>query len=57
MIQRASFASMQASMADDWQLIAAEFGAYAQGLPDRVISHLKLLEGDFGGFPVDRYHA
>ena len=31
MIQRASFASMQASMADDWQLIAAEFGAYAQG--------------------------
>ena len=23
--------------------------------PDRVISHLKLLEGDFGGFPVDRY--
>lgn len=55
MIERASFTSIQQSTADDWQCIAKEFGAYAQALPDRVITHLKLLEGDFGGFPVDRY--
>jgi predicted HD phosphohydrolase len=55
MNQRASFTNMQTSTADDWRRIAAEFGAYAQQLPDRVIAHLKLLEGDFGGFPIDRY--
>jgi predicted HD phosphohydrolase len=26
----------------------------AQALPDRVLAHLRLLDGDFGGFPVDR---
>lgn len=39
---------------DDWAVIALEFGAYAKGLPDRVLDHLRLLHGDFGGFPVDR---
>ena len=28
---------------------------FAQGLPDRVIRHLQILQGDYGGFPVDRY--
>lgn len=55
MTERASFTSMQDSTPKDWQLIAAEFATYARGLPDRVIAHLRLLEGDFGGFPVDRY--
>ncbi len=27
----------------------------AKSLPDRVLEHLKLLDGDFGGFPIDRY--
>ena len=26
----------------------------ASTLPDRVLAHLKLLDGDYGGFPVDR---
>lgn len=39
---------------EDWAVIAREFGAYARELPDRVLTHLKLLDGDFGGFPVDR---
>lgn len=55
MIERASFTSIQQSTPADWQIIAKEFGGYTQALPDRVITHLKLLEGDFGGFPVDRY--
>ena len=55
MTERASFSSMQHSTAADWQLIAAEFATYAAALPDRIMAHLRLLEGDFGGFPVDRY--
>ena len=51
----ASFKSLQENVNEDWQLILSEFGQFAKGLPDRVMAHLKLLEGDFGGFPVDRY--
>lgn len=50
---RAGFTSIETSTAADWQLIAREFGAYARQLPDRLLAHLKLLEGDFGGFPID----
>jgi predicted HD phosphohydrolase len=28
--------------------------AFAQALPDRILSHLRLLGGESGGFPVDR---
>ncbi len=52
---RTTFTSFQDSTAQDWQLIAGEFATYASRLSDRVIAHLKLLEGDFGGFPIDRY--
>jgi predicted HD phosphohydrolase len=52
---RANFIRMQDSTREDWRLIGGEFAQFARGLPDRVIAHLKLLEGDYGGFPVDRY--
>ena len=52
---RANFSSMRDSTREDWQIVAAQFAAYSQGVPDRVLAHLKLLEGDFGGFPIDRY--
>ncbi|MEG0555895.1 MAG: HD domain-containing protein [Comamonas sp.] len=52
---RANFIRMQDSTREDWQLIGGEFAQFTRGLPDRVIAHLKLLEGDYGGFPVDRY--
>lgn len=55
MNQRAVFTSMQDSSAQDWQIISREFAAYSKALPDRVMAHLRLLQGDFGGFPVDRY--
>lgn len=51
----ASFKSLQESVNEDWPLILSEFGQFAKGLSDRVIAHLKLLEGDSCGFPVDRY--
>ncbi|PLK27893.1 HD domain-containing protein [Novosphingobium sp. TH158] len=35
-------------------IIAREMIRFGAGLPDRVIAHLKLLDGDHGGFPIDR---
>lgn len=55
MNDRATFTRMEESTADDWQKIGGEFMGFAAKLPDRLIAHLKLLEGDYGGFPVDRY--
>jgi predicted HD phosphohydrolase len=52
--ERASFTSIESSTAADWQLIIGQLKPYARLLPDRVLAHMKLLEGDFGGFPVDR---
>ena len=52
---RASFTTMKDSTQADWQAIGAEFVPFTRTLPDRVIAHLKLLEGDYGGFPVARF--
>ncbi len=49
------FTRLDQSTREDWQTIAGEFRHLAAGLPDRILAHLKLLDGDFGGFPVDRY--
>jgi predicted HD phosphohydrolase len=49
------FTRLDQSSREDWQLIGAEFVKLGRGLPERIMAHLKLLEGDFGGFPVDRY--
>ncbi len=51
---KASFTHMKNGTAEDWQTIARSFGDFAKALPDRILDHLMLLEGDFGGFPVDR---
>ena len=51
---RAGFRSMDQGSAEDWAVIAPQFFGYAAGLPDRVLAHLRLLDGDYGGFPVDR---
>src|SRR3954465_12456037 len=51
---RASFDHMAASTQDDWRMIGAEVVRFAGGLADRVLGHLALLDGDYGGFPVDR---
>lgn len=51
---KAQFHHMKDGTAEDWHLIAKQFGDFARELPDRILDHLRLLEGDFGGFPVDR---
>ena len=51
---QAKFSKMSESTADDWAVIANEAKQMAAGLPDRILTHMELLQGDFGGFPVDR---
>ncbi len=52
--ERAAFTSMADSTVEDWQIIGAHTAQMMAGLPDRVLGHLRLLDGDYGGFPVDR---
>jgi len=51
---RATFNSMEQGTQEDWNRIAASNLAFYGGLADRVTTHLRLLDGDFGGFKVDR---
>lgn len=53
-MERAKFTAMTEGTAEDWAIIGKEYNAFAKDLPDRVLDHLRLLDGDFGGFPVDR---
>ena len=53
-MERAQFSAMTEGTAQDWQRISAQFVPFAQELPERILKHLKLLDGDFGGFPIDR---
>jgi predicted HD phosphohydrolase len=52
--ERAQFHSMEEGTQEDWAIIARDYVGFAAGLPDRVLAHLRLLDGDFGGFPIDR---
>ena len=51
---RAKFRNFEEGTQEDWAIIARQYSGFAQGLPDRILTHLKLLDGDFGGFPIDR---
>lgn len=51
---RAAFHDMSEGVQEDWAIIGAATLQHGSGLPDRVLTHLKLLSGDFGGFAVDR---
>ncbi len=50
----ASFTKMADSTAEDWQIIMGEQLKFIAALPDRILAHMDLLRGDYGGFPVDR---
>ena len=52
--ERAAFHSMTEGTALDWGIIARHNQAFASQLPDRMLAHLRMLEGDAGGFAVDR---
>lgn len=48
------FTNIGNSSAEDWEIITRSSAPFIAALPDRVLAHLALLEGDFGGLPVDR---
>lgn len=50
----ARFTKMSQSTAQDWQIIIPEQLAFFKKLPDRILSHMALLDGDYGGFAIDR---
>ena len=51
---RAQFHAMAQGTQEDWMKIATASAAFNRDLPGRVLAHLKMLEGDCGGFAVDR---
>jgi predicted HD phosphohydrolase len=51
---RAKFTQMVDGTREDWMVIGRNSAEFQRGLAGRVLTHLKLLDGDFGGFPVDR---
>ena len=56
LLEQARFHAMTEGTAQDWQAITSHFFPFAKQLPDRILGHLKLLDGDFGGFAIDRLH-
>lgn len=51
---RAKFHAMIDGTQEEWMVISRAAAEFGRGLPDRIIAHLNLLEGDCGGFAVDR---
>src|SRR5579875_94878 len=51
---QAKFTAMIDGTREDWAAIGAHMGPFQRDLPNRVLTHLKLLDGDYGGYPVDR---
>ncbi len=51
---RASFTAFTNATPEDWKKILAANEVFKTAHVDRVVTHLKLLEGDCGGFPVSR---
>ena len=51
---RAKFTAMAEGTAEDWAAISRAGMAHRGEHVDRIVSHLKLLDNDYGGFAVDR---
>ncbi|MFD1766857.1 HD domain-containing protein [Sphingorhabdus buctiana] len=50
----AQFRTMTEGTQEDWDIIRAHMKPFSANGGARVLDHLRLLDGDFGGFPVDR---
>lgn len=51
---QAKFTAMTEGTQEDWAVISSHFMGFATSVGSRVLDHLRLLDGDYGGFPVDR---
>lgn len=54
MNKTATFKSFSETTAEDWKIIYSQQSDMYTALPLRILDHLRLLKGDFAGFPVDR---
>jgi predicted HD phosphohydrolase len=54
MAKQATFTRFDECTKEDVDIVLENHKEFAAGLPDRVLEHLRLLDGDFGGFKVDR---
>ena len=52
--KKAAFRHMEDGTAEDWAIIGTEALKCRATLNERIVSHLMLIDGDDGGFPVDR---
>jgi predicted HD phosphohydrolase len=52
--RQAQFTRFDECTKEDAEIILENYTEFAQGIPTRVLDHLRLLDGDFGGFNVDR---
>jgi len=52
--EQTAFTAMRDATREDYQVIGRHSMQFFQGLPGRVLDHLKLLAGDTGGYAVDR---
>ena len=52
--QTTTFTAMRDATREDYQLIGRHNFAFFEGLPSRILDHLRLLAGDTGGYAVDR---
>ncbi|MEX6634146.1 HD domain-containing protein [Hyphococcus lacteus] len=52
--KRAKFRAMTEGTQEDWGIIAEHFMPFAVNGGKRILDHLRILKGDYGGFPVDR---
>ena len=49
-----TFTAMREATREDYQIIARYDAEFTAGLADRILTHLRLLEGTTGGYAVDR---
>ncbi len=50
----AQFHDMSEGTQEDWNAIMSHLKTYSPAGGKRVLDHLRILDGDYGGFPVDR---
>ena len=49
-----TFTQMRDATAEDYRIIGKHSLEFFAGLPDRILAHLRLLDGDTGGYAVTR---
>jgi predicted HD phosphohydrolase len=54
MSKQAKFKRFDEATKEDVGVIIEHYKSFAKALPDRIMQHMKLLHGDFGGFQIDR---